>query len=32
MLDHMVVLYLVFEGTSVPFSIVVVPIYIPPIV
>ena len=29
LLDHMVVLYLVFWGTSLLFSIVVVPIYIP---
>ena len=29
LLDHMVVLYLVFQGTSILFSIVVVPIYIP---
>jgi len=29
LLDHMVVLLLVFKGTSIPFSIVIVPIYIP---
>uniref|UniRef100_A0A8D1WLN6 Uncharacterized protein n=1 Tax=Sus scrofa TaxID=9823 RepID=A0A8D1WLN6_PIG len=29
LLDHMVVIYLVFCGTSILFSIVVVPIYIP---
>ena len=29
LLDPMVVLYLVFEGTSIMFSIVVAPIYIP---
>ena len=29
LLDHMVVLYLVFSGTSILFSIVVVPVYIP---
>ena len=29
LLDHMVVLYLVFWGTSILFSIIVVPIYIP---
>ena len=28
-LDHMVVLYFVFRGTSILFSIVVVPVYIP---
>ena len=27
--DHMVVLFLIFEGTSVLFSIVALPIYIP---
>ena len=29
LLDHMVVLFLVFEGTSILFSIAVVPVYIP---
>ena len=29
LLDHMVILYLVFKGTSLLFSVVVVPIYIP---
>ena len=29
LLDHMVVLFLVFRGSSMLFSIVVVPIYIP---
>ena len=29
LLDHMVVLYLVFQDTSILFSIVVVPVYIP---
>ena len=29
LLDHMVVMYLVSSGTSVLFSIIVVPIYIP---
>ena len=29
LLDHIVVLFLVFKGTSILFSITVVPIYIP---
>ena len=29
LLDHMVILYLVFRGTSILFSVVVAPIYIP---
>ena len=31
LLDHIVVLYLDFEGTSILLSIVVIPIYIPTI-
>ena len=29
-LDHVVTLFLVFKGTSILFSIVAVPVYIPP--
>ena len=28
-LDHMVILFLIFLGTSIPFSIVAIPMYIP---
>ena len=29
MLDHIVTLFLVFKGTSIPFPIVAAPVYIP---